>query len=103
VADRSTEAEKAARRALDEARERSHDLARRYGQAITFAIQREQERTSAQLGGRRPLYQQGAVLLRLTSEEAQLRKRLDAATVAVTEAEAAYVRTCKLASTRPRR
>jgi hypothetical protein len=102
VADRSTDAEKSPRRALDDAREHSHQCAREYFAQLAVAVERQQERERAALGGRQPLYRPGAVIVR-DGQLARLRRRLDDATIQVTAAEQAYVRTCKLAFTRPRR
>jgi hypothetical protein len=62
-------------------------LAREYADAFGTAIDRERTQLA-----QRPLYAEGAVLVRLSDHEAKLRRELQAATVAVTEVRAEYKR-----------
>jgi hypothetical protein len=100
VADRSTTAEKTARELLDDARKAADQAARAYGEAFANAIVREQDRAAAESAPRQAVYLSGGVLLRMTDNEASLRRRLQEATVTVNAAEAEYVRICKIAMVR---
>ncbi len=67
------------------ARRRLDDVAAEYGRAFAAAIERSRLKTE-----RPTLYKEAAVLVTLTTEEARLRRELQAATVQVTEAEQRY-------------
>lgn len=88
-----------ARRALDAARAHSHKIARAYAEALDTAAARQQCQDGA---GARQRYMQAAVIVR-DEHVAALREQLDAATVAVNEADAEYRRQCQFALLRPRR
>jgi hypothetical protein len=88
---------KAAQEAVAEAEQHAQALTREYAQAFGEAVQRER----VQLAGRPAVYAEGAVLVRLSDQEASLRKQLQAATVAVTEARTHYQKLCAQYLIRP--
>jgi len=88
---------KAAQQAVTAAEQHARALAKEYAEAFGEAIKRER----AQLGGRPAVYAEGAVLVRLTDREGELRRELQAATVAVTEARASYGKLYAQYLTRP--
>ena len=90
----------AAQQALDAAEKRRSALEREHGAARDEAIQREQARLLGQLQGRPAVYAAGAVIVQ-DDRVAQLRRKLQAATVDVNEARANYTRLYNLHLTRP--